>query len=148
MKSHSHDKLSDLKKDISCTRSNPQKFYFCDWNIRVSWLLKVYCLVKTRILCIRIFTITTNGPFLESFRYAITRIVFLGQPQDAYDFSNFNLTLCLQYAWNNRVCCQGHDPITTPEGPIRIHYSAKTEKAIQWYVKINLNYSSALKSHP
>ena len=34
--SHSHDKLSDLEKDISCTRSNPQKFYFCDWNIRVS----------------------------------------------------------------------------------------------------------------
>ena len=34
-------------------------------------------------------------------------VFFLSYPQKAYDFSNFSLILCLQYASNKRICCHG-----------------------------------------
>ena len=38
--------------------------------------------------------------------------------------------LCLQYIWNKRTCCHGHDLITTSESPTRIHHSKNSETAI------------------
>ena len=49
-----------------------------------------------------------------------------------YDFSNFSLILCLQYAKHNTIYCHGHHLITALDGRIRIDHTKSSETAIQW----------------
>lgn len=35
--------ISNMKIDISCTRTESQKLHFCDWNINVSYVLMAEC---------------------------------------------------------------------------------------------------------
>ena len=53
----------------------------------------------------------------------IKRSVIWGEPQYAYDVSNFSIILCLQYARNNRIIEYG-------EGLTRNHHSRNSETAI------------------
>ena len=76
--------------------------------------------------------------------FYISIVFFLGQSHYTYDFSydfSFYVMLII-YSKNNRICCHGHDLVTTSGEPTRIHHS---ETTIQWS---SLRYDHALKPHP
>ena len=61
-------------------------------------------------------------------------VFFGGKFQYAYDLPD--LTQTSAYAYNIlkmiKTCCHSHNPITTSEGPTRIHQSKNSEISIQW----------------
>ena len=114
-------------------------------NSFLSTPIRMFGLSQKLLFLILIFGSFSKFLFWAQIRlhFFITIAFFWIQPQYAYDFSTFNLTMCLWCARYNRILSRLWLN-TISEQTTRSHHSTNSETSIQW---CSLKYHPTLKSH-